>query len=103
MNRLNKISAILGLAGVLIFPGCSLDEELRSNVTREQVEDQIVTDPNFAALLAGAYSQSATFMTQDRVWALQEHPTDELIPPTRGGDWDDNGDWRQLHAHKWTS
>lgn len=103
MNRLNKISAILGLAGVLIFPGCSLEEELRSNVTREQVQDQIVEDPNFPALLAGAYTQSATFMTQDRVWALQEHPTDELIPPTRGGDWDDNGDWRQLHAHKWTS
>lgn len=103
MTRLNKISALVGLAGVLIFPGCSLDEELRSNVTREQVEEFIAKTPDYPALLAGAYSQTATFMTQDRVWAMQEHPTDELIPPTRGGDWDDNGDWRQLHAHKWTA
>jgi starch-binding outer membrane protein, SusD/RagB family len=103
MTRLNKLSIILGLAGVLVFPGCSIDEELRSNATREQVDEFIDQTPDFPALMAGAYNSSATFMTQDRVWSLQEHPTDELIPPTRGGDWDDNGDWRQLHAHKWTA
>jgi hypothetical protein len=27
--------------------------------------------------------------------------TDELIGPTRGPDWDDDGAWRVLHAHKW--
>jgi starch-binding outer membrane protein, SusD/RagB family len=103
MTRLNKISAILGLAGVLIFPGCSLDEELRSNITVDQAQKYIVDqEPDFDILLAAAYNSGSTFMTQDRIWALQEHATDELIPPTRGGDWDDNGDWRQLHAHKWT-
>ena len=27
--------------------------------------------------------------------------TDELIGPTRGPDWDDNGAWRVLHSHTW--
>ena len=105
MTRLNKISIILGVAGALVFSGCSLDEELRSNATKDQVQDDLdnAPEPDFDGLLAGAYNSTATFMTQDRVWSMQEHPTDELIPPTRGGDWDDNGDWRQLHAHKWTS
>lgn len=29
------------------------------------------------------------------------HPSDEMIPPTRGVDWSDNGVWRTLHAHTW--
>jgi hypothetical protein len=35
------------------------------------------------------------------IYPLQELSTDEGIAPTRGGDWDDNGVWRQLHEHKW--
>ena len=89
-------------AGMLMFPGCSVDEDLRSNITLGQAQQYIHVTPDFPTLLQAAYNSGSTFMTQDRVWALQEHPTDELIPPTRGGDWDDNGDWRQLHAHKWT-
>src|SRR5690625_6176766 len=30
-----------------------------------------------------------------------EHPSDEMIGPTRGTDWSDFGVWRQLHAHTW--
>src|SRR5690606_27162788 len=43
-----------------------------------------------------------TFQTQDRIWALQEHTSDEVLGPTRGTDWDDNGIWRSLHDHTWT-
>jgi hypothetical protein len=34
--------------------------------------------------------------------ALQSVTSDEAVVATRGGDWDDNGDWRKLHAHTWT-
>ena len=40
---------------------------------------------------------------QSRVWAAQEHTTDEALGPTRGPDWDDNGVWRVLHAHTWNA
>ena len=35
------------------------------------------------------------------VISLSEVTTDELIAPTRGPHWDDNGIWRQLHQHRW--
>jgi hypothetical protein len=103
MIRIKRITTILGLTGAIVFSGCSLDEELRQDITGDQaaVFGGAAPDPN--VLLAAAYNSTATFMTQDRIWSLQEHPTDELIPPTRAANWDDNGDWRQLHALKWTS
>ena len=38
---------------------------------------------------------------QDGYYALQEVSTDELLIPTRGTDWGDNGIWRVLHTHTW--
>lgn len=37
------------------------------------------------------------------MYALEEVTTDELLIPTRGTDWGDNGVWRQLHTHTWRS
>lgn len=57
---------------------------------------------NVASLLAGLYNSMQTpFMDQTRTYALWEMTTDELIGPTRGPDWDDNGVWRVLHAQKY--
>ncbi len=33
---------------------------------------------------------------------LREVSSDELVVPTRGGDWDDGGVWRELQLHTWT-
>lgn len=41
--------------------------------------------------------------SQDMMFSLQETTTDEALIPVRGGDWDDNGVWRVLHAHTWTT
>jgi starch-binding outer membrane protein, SusD/RagB family len=57
---------------------------------------------NVTALLTGLYNSMQTpFMDQTRTYALWEMTTDELIGPTRGPDWDDNGVWRVLHAQKY--
>lgn len=57
---------------------------------------------NVDALLKGVYnSMRTTYQDQTRVYCLWEMTTDELIGPTRGPDWDDNGVWRVLHEHKW--
>lgn len=37
--------------------------------------------------------------SQDNLYALTEVTTDELVVPTRGTDWGDNGVWRTLHVH----
>lgn len=39
---------------------------------------------------------------QDNHYAMTEVSTDELLVPTRGTDWGDNGVWRTLHAHTWS-
>lgn len=57
---------------------------------------------NIDALLRGVYtSMHVTYQDQANQFALSEMTTDALIGPTRGPDWDDNGAWRVLHAHKW--
>jgi hypothetical protein len=56
------------------------------------------------ALLTGAYnSMNGLMHAQDQLFSLQETTTDEALIPVRGGDWDDNGVWRVLHAHTWTN
>jgi hypothetical protein len=76
-----------------------LDEKLNGQLTSSQVSGGGTA--NTAALLSGIYDNiRGTFQDQAGVYALWEMTTDELIGPTRGGDWDDNGAWRVLHAHK---
>jgi starch-binding outer membrane protein, SusD/RagB family len=53
------------------------------------------------ALLASTYNDLGALTDQANVYALSEQPTDEMIPPTRGVDWGDNGVWRTLHQHTW--
>jgi hypothetical protein len=85
---------ILGLVTVM---GCTkLDQQLNDSFTTGRQS----TDVN--ALLNAAYnSMNALMHAQDQLFSLQETTTDEALIPTRGGDWDDNGVWRVLHAHTW--
>ena len=54
------------------------------------------------SLLNGTYNDLTGLLhAQDQIFSLQENTTDESLVPTRGGDWDDNGVWRVLHAHTW--
>lgn len=85
---------------VLSVVGCtSLDEELEDTVTPE-----IAAQSGDASdVLTAAYQTLNAFGTQDRIWALAEHTSDEVAGPTRGPDWDDGGTWRDLHLHNWSS
>ncbi len=57
---------------------------------------------NVDALLRSVYtSMHVTYQDQANAYALWEMTTDELIGPTRGPDWDDNGAWRVLHNQNW--
>jgi len=73
----------------------------------EEVLDGIETgggnEPvNTAALLQTAYQGLRNFQVQEQMHTLNEMSTDALVGPTRGGDWDDNGTWRQFHTLTWT-
>ena len=80
--------------------GCTkLDEKFQGDITPAQVSGG---SNSVNALLASVYtSMQITYQDQSNYMAMSEMTTDELIGPTRGPDWDDNGVWRVLHAHAW--
>jgi starch-binding outer membrane protein, SusD/RagB family len=82
--------------------GCTkLNESLNSTLTSSQAASALGAQGT-DLLLQAAYADIAVpFHNQDQVFSLEENTSDESLVPTRGGDWDDNGVWRVLHAHTW--
>ncbi|WP_052695848.1 hypothetical protein [Hymenobacter sp. AT01-02] len=95
---MKKILSAAALLTVLQLAGsCEINEEFQGSLTPDQVRTG-----NAASLLDGVYtSMRSPFQGATQVFALSEVTTDERIMPTRAGDWDDNGVWRQLHLHTW--
>jgi len=91
MRYIKYLSVVLGAAVVV---SCTKLEETQ----RDSVNFQKATA---TGLLQGAYNSLGGLETQDVVWALMEHSSDEALGPTRGPDWDDNGVWRVIHNHQW--
>jgi hypothetical protein len=90
------------MASLVVALGCTkLEQKLNDSITTAPSGGG-AADP--ALLLNSAYnSMNGLFHSQDRMFSLQETTSDEALVPTRGGDWDDNGVWRVLHAHTWTT
>ncbi|HHC81056.1 MAG TPA: RagB/SusD family nutrient uptake outer membrane protein, partial [Flavobacteriia bacterium] len=94
-----KYFKILTILSLVFFLSCSTD--LKETLGGELNGEQAAALTSGTQFLNSAYKQLQQFETQDLIWAMQEHTSDELEGPTRGGDWDDNGVWRQLHQHTW--
>jgi hypothetical protein len=59
---------------------------------------------NDAEVLAGVASVYARLRsTMEGRYNLNEITTDEIIVPTRGQDWYDNGRWLEIFKHSWTA
>ncbi len=95
--KYNKIFTLAALAAVTLM-GCNkLEEKFNDSITTSSSGTVNVSD-----LLRNIYrGDMRALQNQDNFWAIQEHSTDECVGPTRGGDWDDNGVWRIIHAQSW--
>lgn len=99
MKRNNIIKSILFSGTLILGVSCTnLDEQVLDGVPNQTDGGTAV---NTAALLAKTYEGLRGFQDQDKMYAMEEMSTDALVGPTRGGDWDDNAKWRQLHTHTW--
>ncbi|MFN0216991.1 MAG: RagB/SusD family nutrient uptake outer membrane protein [Saprospiraceae bacterium] len=88
---------VLGIWG---FQACTdLEVETTDSILTPITGNTFAGDAG--ALLSSAYRKLNQFQDQDQAYSLTAHTTDEMIPPTRGTDWGDNGVWRTLHAHTW--
>jgi starch-binding outer membrane protein, SusD/RagB family len=93
---------MLGAAGafalLILAPACTdLTETPSSAITPENFyrnEDEVIGG------LASVYAQLRT--TNDEYYNTSEISTDELIVPTRGQDWYDNGKWLDIHGQTFT-
>ncbi|MDP4215712.1 MAG: RagB/SusD family nutrient uptake outer membrane protein [Bacteroidota bacterium] len=93
-NKFSMLVAVLAVSA-----GCTkLNEGLKSSFPYNPSGGTA----SAGGVLTSAYGDlSGLFHNQDQVFSLEENTTDECLVPTRGGDWDDNGVWRVLHAHAW--
>lgn len=96
----NIISALLLTATLL---GCTkLDQNLNSALTNEQAANALGANGT-SLLLQSAYTDiGVPYSDLGAILTLEEVTADEMLVPTRGGDWDDNGKFRSLHQHSWT-
>jgi hypothetical protein len=95
--RPNKFLTIV--SAIVLTSGCTkLNETFHDSINSPGAGG----NTDVTALLNNAYNDMNTpFNNQDQIFSLEENVTDECLVPTRGGDWDDNGVWRVLHAHAW--
>jgi starch-binding outer membrane protein, SusD/RagB family len=98
--KYNKLKYIIAVLGLIITAGCT---DLEENVLDEQLGGNLVNNPeNIQSLINPPYASLRRTIEWYDYWALQEVTTDEVIIPTRGTDWYDNGAWIELHLHTWT-
>jgi hypothetical protein len=91
----------LAALGAMNVACTDLEPEIFSDVLKD---DYYQTPEQFSTLLANAYAQLAGeygYVYREGYWSLQEYTTDEVIVPTRGTDWGDNGVPRKMNEHKW--
>ena len=104
MSTLKKITQFFLLPLIVVSGSCTkLDEQLNSSLTSEQAASSLGASGTGLLLKTAYVDLTGPFFYQDGVFSLEENTSDESLVPTRGGDWDDNGVWRVLHAHTWNA
>ena len=87
------------LACLVVLESCSkLDVDVESQYVKDNFP---VTNADYAALFGTMYSNLSSQYGVP-YWRMQELSTDAAIIPARDGNFDDGGQYRQLHYHTWT-
>ncbi|NNG08958.1 MAG: RagB/SusD family nutrient uptake outer membrane protein, partial [Arenibacter sp.] len=104
MNIQKYMKPVFGSLFVLVgLVACTnLEIEETDSIISTAVDGGFTPVANPASSLSDLYNKvGGDFATQETMYAMSEVTTDELLIPTRGTDWGDNGIWRQLHTHTW--
>jgi len=99
MNKMTRMIAVLAAIGLMTACTDLVTKEVDSKVIVTNSSGSTNVVPKEA--LDKSYNDLQAFTDQGSIYSLTEHVTDELIPPTRGVDWSDNGVWRSLYTHTW--
>jgi starch-binding outer membrane protein, SusD/RagB family len=100
MKKRLLIASLVLMAAV----GCTkLNPTLNSSLTSTQAANALGANGVGLLLQAAYFDIGSPYSDPGNFFALQEVSTDECLVPTRGGDWDDNGKWRALQFHDYTT
>ncbi|MEO6286178.1 MAG: RagB/SusD family nutrient uptake outer membrane protein [Dyadobacter sp.] len=91
---------VAGMSMAVLSACTDLVNEEKDSVVNKSADGKFAP-VNVPEALASAYKDLSTYSDQGGIYALGEHVTAEMIPPTRGVDWGDNGVWRTLDQHTW--
>jgi len=95
-----SVTACCGAMALLLLACTDLTENPKSLIT----PDTYFNTPGEAlAALAGVYAQLRGTASEGDYWGISEVSTDEMVVPTRGQDWYDNGTWMELHHQSWSA
>ncbi|MGJ1206421.1 RagB/SusD family nutrient uptake outer membrane protein [Sphingobacterium lactis] len=98
-KNFNKIYILLALGLTLAGQSCTkFDDKMYSAYTEETFPK---TPEQFVAVTGPVYTSARGFF--DNYFSLQTGGADEVVVPTRGGDWFDGGKWRDMHFHTWSA
>jgi len=93
---------IIGSAALMLtlvaLNACNLDSKVYD---RASAEDFPKNEAEFLATVGGAYSSLGGYIGSP--FELFGPSADEIVVPTRGPDWDDQGSWRSIQQHTWTA
>lgn len=99
-----KTCKLLISLATLALLGATSCTDLQEKILDEQLGANLINDPaNIESLINPPYASLRRTIEWSDYWGLQEITSDEVIVPTRGTDWYDNGDWQQLHLQTWTA
>ncbi|PGH39906.1 MAG: RagB/SusD family nutrient uptake outer membrane protein [Candidatus Nephrothrix sp. EaCA] len=94
--KINRLSKMALATAITAFAACTdLVNKETDSIVRTSSGGFTPGDP--AALLESAYKD----LEAADAFALGQVCTADLIPPTRGVDWGDNGVWRSIDQHTW--
>lgn len=97
--NLKSVLAVASVASMLLGgQACTdLDAEV---FDRAEASKFPANEDELLSTVGSTYGQLRGFL--DPVLVLNEATTDELVVPTRGPDWYDNGSWQQMARHEWS-
>ncbi|MBQ4820825.1 RagB/SusD family nutrient uptake outer membrane protein [Aquimarina sp. MMG016] len=103
MKKERLTSRILIALSVLLVVSCTDLEIEESDSLIADSETEFTGIENPEPFIENLYTGDlkGIIENQQDLYALNEVTTDELLVPTRGTDWGDNGIWRKLHEHTW--
>jgi len=96
----NHFVPVIMLVFILTVTSCTkLDTKIGPP---NSIREVTAGTPPTPSSLSKIYEKVNNFVSGQGKWfAMQEHPTDMMMGPTRGTDWDDFGEWRELHLQTW--